>query len=146
MAGKDADAGDELLRGSGTVRFLTLNEIEQIHKDQLSRWGGLDGYQNKSLIESAVDSPKQTMFGRSLYEDIADIASVYLFQIGESQGFTDGNKRTGVAACITFLAMNGYDLGCEEMDVYDIAILVANGLATRKGVASWIRERIVAME
>jgi prophage maintenance system killer protein len=42
--------------------------------------------------------------------------------------------------------MNGYGLRCDEMEVYDIAILVANGQATRKGVASWIRERIVAME
>ena len=86
------------------------------------------------------------MFGRSLYEDIADMASVYLFQIGESQGFTDGNKRTGVAACVTFLAMNGYDVRCDEIELYDVTILVANGKTTREALAGWIRKRIVAMK
>jgi death on curing protein len=146
MAEKEADTGDQHSRGHGVIRFLTFDEIVQIHRDQLSRYGGLEGYRNKSLIESAVESPKQTMFGRSLYEDIADMASVYLFQIGESQGFTDGNKRTGVAACVTFLAMNGYDVRCDEIELYEVAILVANGKTAREDLAGWIRKRIVAMK
>jgi hypothetical protein len=66
MAEKEADTGDQHSRGHGVIRFLTFDEIVQIHKDQLSRYGGLEGYRNKSLIESAVESPKQTMFGLSV--------------------------------------------------------------------------------
>jgi death on curing protein len=125
------------------ILFLTFEEIEEIHADQLVRYGGQEGYRNKQLIESAVESPRQTMFGQPLYEDIADMASVYLYQIGESQGFTDGNKRTGVAACITFLLVNGYDLDCDELELYDVAMRVANKLLNREGLAAWIRGRIV---
>jgi death-on-curing protein len=101
-------SGDNLGSGEQSVDeivFLTFEQVEAIHRDQLDRFGGQDGYRNRHLIESAVDAPNQTMFGNRLYEDIAAMASVYLFQIGESQGFTDGNKRTGVAACVTFLAL-----------------------------------------
>lgn len=126
--------------------FLTLEEIEAIHTDQLARHGGQDGYRNKELVESAVASPKQTMFGQPLYEDLADMASVYLFQIVASQGFTDGNKRTGAAACIVFLQVNGYDLACSETELYDVTMRVANKLITREAVAAWLRERIAPAE
>jgi death-on-curing protein len=122
------------------IIFLPFEEVEAIHRDQLDRYGGQDGYRNKHLIESAVDAPKQTMFGNRLYEDIAAMASVYLFQIGESQGFTDGNKRTGVASCVTFLAMNGHELDCEDLALFELAIATATGKVTREGVADWLRD------
>jgi death-on-curing protein len=128
--------------GDDELVFLTFEQVEEIHRDQLDRHGGQDGYRNRHLIESAVDAPKQTMFGRSLYENIADMASLYLFQIGESQGFTDGNKRTGVAACVTFLQMNGYRLDVEDEDLYELAIATATRTITREGVADWLRERL----
>lgn len=129
--------------GSDTeILFLTLEEIEAIHADQLARYGGQAGYRNKHLIESAVDAPKQTMFGQALYEDIADMASVYLYQICESQGFTDGNKRTGAAACNTFLLVNGYELDCTDLELYDMTMQVANKQINREGAAAWIREKL----
>jgi death on curing protein len=142
FARKDESQGDP----NAGIIFLTLEEVEEIHADQLARYGGRDGYINKGLIESAVESPKQTMFGQRLHEDVADMASVYLFQISESQGFVDGNKRTGAAACNTFLLMNGYELACDEMELYDVTMRVANKHIDREGVAAWIRERIATVE
>ena len=147
MGSPQNEQNDENRPGpNARIIFLTLHQIEAIHADQLDRYGGRAGYLNKTLIESAVASPKQTMFGRSLYEDIADMASVYLFQISESQGFVDGNKRTGAAACNTFLLMNGYELACDEMELYDITMRVANKHVNRAGIAAWIRERISRVE
>jgi death on curing protein len=138
-----SNSGDNFGSGQQSgeeIFFLTFEQVEAIHRDQLDRFGGQDGYRNRHLIESAVDAPRQTMFGNRLYEDIAAMASVYLFQIGESQGFTDGNKRTGVAACVTFLTMNGYELDCEDLELYDLAIATATGKAIREDVADWLRD------
>jgi death on curing protein len=141
---EDNQVGDD--NGASEILFLTIEEIEEIHADQLARYGGQAGYRDKQLIESAVASPKQTMFGQPLYKDIADMASVYLFQISESQGFTDGNKRTGVAACITFLAINGYELERDENEIYEVTMRVGNKQMNREGLAAWIRDRIVPLK
>ena len=42
--------------------------------------------------------------------DLDDVAAAYAFHISQNQGFRDGNKRTGVAAALTFLVKNG----CKE--------------------------------
>ncbi len=128
------------------VNYLTLADIEMFHRDQLDRHGGQDGYRNRPAIEAAVESPKQTMFGEPLYPDVAAKASVYLFQISESQGFVDGNKRTGVMAASAFLEINGFDIAASSDELYDMTIQMASGQLDRLAVAEWIRERLVAVE
>lgn len=36
-----------------------------------------------------------------------DVAASYAFHLAEAQAFLDGNKRTGVATALVFLALNG---------------------------------------
>jgi death-on-curing protein len=128
------------------VNDLTLADIEMFHRDQLDRHGGQDGYRNRPAIEAAVESPKQAMFGEPLYPDLAAKASVYLFQIRESQGFVDGNKRIGVAAASAFLMINGYEIAANNDELYDMAIQTAQGKMDRLPVADWIRERLVPIQ
>lgn len=128
------------------INYLTLADVEMFHRDQLDRHGGQDGHRNRSAIEAAIDSPKQTMFGEELYPDLASKASVYLFQISESQGFVDGNKRTGVVAAGSFLAINGFQLAATNDELYDMTIQMAQGQMDRLAVAEWIRDRLVAIE
>jgi prophage maintenance system killer protein len=35
--------------------------------------------------------------------------------------------------------MNGYELDCEDLELYDLAIATATGKATREDVADWLR-------
>jgi death-on-curing protein len=126
--------------------YLTLADVEMFHRDQLDRHGGQDGFRNRAAIEAAVDSPRQTMFGEPLYPDLAAKASVYLFQISESQGFVDGNKRTGVVAAAAFLLINGYEIAASSEELYDMAIRMAQGQLDRLAVANWIRDRLVGSE
>ena len=88
--------------------FLSLDEVMRLHARSLDEHGGSDGTREPGLVDSAVASAKNTFYiGNG---DLFDVAASYAFHIAESQAFLDGNKRTGVAASMVFLAQNGvYD-------------------------------------
>ena len=87
--------------------FLTREQIDTIHWDQIEAWGGLHGLRSDNALESAIAQPQNVYFygGGDLYE----IAAAYAFHIAESQAYLDGNKRTGVQAAVDFLEVNGID-------------------------------------
>ncbi len=68
------------------------------------------------------------MFGMPMYPDIFHQAAAYLFFIVKNHVFLDGNKRTGLAAAITFLQWN--DIAFAPMDedaVFEFVMEVAAG-------------------
>ncbi len=85
-------------------RFLELAELEELHSDSLRAYGGADGVRDAGLIESALASAMNTAFYAG--GDMFDVAATYAFHIAEAQAFLDGNKRTAIAAALTFLALN----------------------------------------
>lgn len=127
------------------ITFLTIEDVLAIHADQLARYGGADGIIDPNVVESAAVSAQHSMFGEYLNKDIAEMAACYFFGFAASQGFQDGNKRTGVAAAGEFLARNGYRLTCGWQEMYDTAMRVGKHLADKAYVADWIRERLQAI-
>ena len=90
-------------------RWLTLAEVLDIHADQISHHGDLSGIRMIGLVESAVENP------RNLHHydgegDLLVLAAQRGLAIARNHGFSDGNKRTGVAAMLTFLLLNGHFL------------------------------------
>lgn len=68
------------------------------------------------------------VFGQALYADIFHQAAAYMFHIIKNHVFIDGNKRTGLAAAITFLGINGQIFApFDEDDVFDFVIEIAAG-------------------
>ena len=77
--------------------FLALDEILEIHDDQIQRYGGDAGIRDRGLLESAIAMPQQSFGGQYLHKDIFEMAAAYAFHLAESQAFVDGSKRTGLA-------------------------------------------------
>jgi death-on-curing family protein len=71
------------------------------------------------------------------------MAAAYLFHFAASQGFADGNKRTGAATATEFLARNGYMLSCGWEELYDVTMRAANKLIDKEEIADWILDRLV---
>ncbi|OAM90091.1 type II toxin-antitoxin system death-on-curing family toxin [Termitidicoccus mucosus] len=90
--------------------YLTVENILAIHEAALEEHGGADGLLALELLESAVEMPKSSFDGEDLYPDILDKAAAYLFFIAGNHAFRDGNKRTGLAAALTFLELNGREI------------------------------------
>lgn len=124
--------------------FLTLDEVLQLHASRIERYGGQDGVRDISLLESAIAMPQSTFGGEYLHAAFPDMAAAYLFRIVSNHPFIDGNKRTGLAAALVFLDMNGVELKVDEDAEIDLTLRVAKGEATKEQVPEYFREHIIA--
>jgi len=120
--------------------FLTLDEILSLHEDQISRYGGSGGVRDPGLLQSAIGTVMATFGGSFLHGSLFEMAAAYLFHICRNHPFIDGNKRTAVAAALTFLEMNGVEIDAGETGFYDLVIGVAEGKVTKAAVAVFFEE------
>jgi len=86
---------------------LTVEIVQEIHQESLHSYGGADGIRELSLLESAIAAPQAGYGRKSVYVDLAEVASAYLFYLCRNHPFLDGNKRTALGACLVFLRING---------------------------------------
>ena len=84
--------------------------------------------------------PRASFLGEYLHGDVFEMAAAYAFHIGEAQAFLDGNKRTGIHAALSFLALNGFRVEDPESALYDAMIEIANGTRTKAQLATLLRE------
>ena len=121
--------------------FLTPAIIEQLHADSLALFGGSAGVRDRGMVESALASARNTyLYGRG---DLFDIAASYAFHIAEAQSYLDGNKRTGVAAALTFLKGNDVGLNLDDAVIYDAMIAIAEKRMTKETLAGIFREHAI---
>ena len=84
-------------------RFLSLDDVLELHEMQLESYGGATGIRDQGLLESAVMRPQASFGGEFVHNDIFEMAAAYAFHITENQPFVDGNKRTALASALVFL-------------------------------------------
>lgn len=89
--------------------FLTLDEVLEIHRQQIEYYGGAPGIRDLALLESAIARPQATFSAGFLHASIPAMAAAYLFHICRNHPFVDGNKRVAANAAITFLLMNDWE-------------------------------------
>jgi death-on-curing protein len=119
--------------------FLTREQIETIHRDQITEYGGIHGLRDEGTLESAIAQPLSVYY----YDngDLCEIAAAYAYHIAESQAYLDGNKRTAVQAALDFLEINGIDTSpLPELATYEAMIGVANHEVDRPALAAFFRE------
>ena len=54
----------------GAPSFLTVDEVIEIHQDQIARFGGSAGIRDRALLESAVGAPAASFGGRYVHSDV----------------------------------------------------------------------------
>jgi death-on-curing protein len=119
--------------------FLTLHEILEISRDQLTRYGGTGGIRDLGLLQSAVAQPRVTFGGRFLHGDRFEMAAAYLFHIVQNHAFVDGNKRVGAVASIVFLRLNGQDIVATNAELEALVLAVAQGKADKVAIRTFFR-------
>ena len=123
--------------------FLTLDEVLSLHEEQIHLFGGSSGIRDLGLLQSAMGSVEATFGGVFLHETIYEMAAAYLYGICRNHPFLDGNKRTAVAAALTFLDMNGIEIEANEDTFYDLVVGVAEGRVSRSAVAVFLEKHAV---
>lgn len=109
--------------------WLTFDEVVRLNQRAVGRTKEPHGFINRGSAESALDSCRN----RYLYdgsEDVIDLACIILMAFSRSQGFLQGNKRTGFLAAYLFLDRNGFALNMP--DRREIAELVKAAIHDRR--------------
>ena len=123
--------------------FLTLEEVLEIHDDQINRYGGASGIRDLGLLESALAQP-QTVFGKVfLHSDLFEMAAAYFFHIIQNHPFMDGNKRVGAVAALVFLEINNKAVIMTNDELESQVLSVAQGLTDKTASAKFFREHAV---
>ena len=119
--------------------FLDLEHIMRLHLSLIEHYGGLDGVRDMGLLHSAIGMPQAAYGGEYLHGDIFEMAAAYLYHIVQNHPFLDGNKRTGSAAGIVFLAMNDIQIDNDEEGLVEITLSVASGQTGKAEIAEFFR-------
>jgi death-on-curing protein len=115
------------------VRYLNSMMVKAIHQDLIRWYGGSHGLRDAGLLESALARPQNL----AQYEpdaSVARLAAVLSWGLIKNHAFLDGNKRIGLAAMITFLRLNGYELTCLEVEE---TAMVLRAAASEIDEAEW---------
>jgi len=121
------------------IKYLTLEQILEMHATLVQKFGGLQGVRDANLLISAVETPKGAMFGDDLYPTVYDKAAVYLFHIIRNHPFNDGNKRTGFAVAYLFLKANKVPIRFEDEVYEEFVVEIAKGKKTKEEIAYFFK-------
>ena len=128
-------------RISAEPRWISETILLAMHAQQIERFGGAHGVIDQNVVLSALARPRH----RWAYDegaDLADLASAYLVGFARSQGFRDGNKRTGLSTALVFLGLNGVMLDVPPGELYALTMAIATGQGDDAMAASYLRSRM----
>ena len=127
------------------MRYLTVEQIERIHKKLIERSGGSSGLRDREALESAVAQPMMTFGREELYPTLAAKAAAIGFSLIQNHAFVDGNKCIGHAAMEVMLVINGYELHAAVDEQERVVLEVASGHVSREAFTEWVRSRLTAI-
>jgi death-on-curing protein len=96
-------------------RYLTFDDVVDIHDKVLAEFGGLPGFLNRGYVEAAVGR-----LHTGYYKNIFEEAAALMESVSNNHGFVDGNKRTGFASADAFLRLNGFYMSVDSKAAHDL--------------------------
>lgn len=87
------------------MKYLSAEQLVAMHAQLLEHFGGEEGAGHRGPGYEGVEAAVQAV-RNSYYQDIDQLGAAYAVYIVQGHVFMDGNKRTGYAAMLTFLAHN----------------------------------------
>lgn len=127
--------------------ILTAEQIIKIHDNEIKKYGGEYGIREEGTFNMLVNAPYQSAFGIDCYPSVFDKAAKYLEGFARHQVFYDGNKRTALVSCGTFLAINNYHLRLEPMQFYQLTLDIANNKNIETGeISAFLEKHSIPLE
>jgi death on curing protein len=118
--------------------WLDVDEVIDMHAEQLAIFGGPEGVRDRGLLESAVLRPvNQWHYGQT---DMAVLAAAYAFGLARNDAFVDGNKRIAFHAMMVFLRGNGIEFAPDPAHATAMILALAAGEVNEEGLTRWIRD------
>ena len=124
------------------MRYLTLVEVLDLHRQIIEQSGGSMGVRDLDAIKSAISQPRMTFGGADLYPTLVEKASALGFSIVMNHPFIDGNKRTGHGAVEIFLVLNGLEIVTAVDEQEQIILALAAGELERDAFTNWLQRNV----
>eukprot|EP00456_Euglypha_rotunda_P036441 TRINITY_DN27981_c0_g1_i1.p3 TRINITY_DN27981_c0_g1~~TRINITY_DN27981_c0_g1_i1.p3 ORF type:complete len:158 (+),score=34.40 TRINITY_DN27981_c0_g1_i1:94-567(+) len=113
-----------------------------LHDRQIAEHGGGSGLRDAGLLESALARPQQLFFHGDPPPDLAALAASLAHGLAKNHAFVDGNKRTAIVSCETFIELNGALLAASDTEIYPVILALADGSLSESDFASWLRSHL----
>jgi death-on-curing protein len=117
--------------------WLRDDVIHVLHEQLLAEFGGAGGVRDAGALEPALARPLHRFAYKK--SSLFDLAAEYAFGIVRNHPFTDGNKRVGFVAAITFLELNGYRFTASEADATLRTLALASNEIGASEYAEWLK-------
>jgi death-on-curing protein len=124
------------------IRYLSKEEVIELHRRGLERFGGMPGLRDEGLLDSALAQPQAAFGGQELHPTLAAKAAALAFSLINNHAFVDGNKRVGFASMAVFLELNSMKLICSPDEGENTVLAVASGTMDSEHLASWIDSKL----
>ena len=126
----------------GSVVFLTLEEVLEIHTTLLQEFGGPPGIRDLGLLESALFRPRT-----GYYADLIEMAAALFESLLLNQPFVDGNKRVAFFAVDIFMRINSFQIEVEANDAHRRIInIIEEGTRVKDSLETFLRECTVTSQ
>lgn len=125
---------------SPSIKFLSTEDVESIHRRMIDDFGGSDGLRDRHLLESATHTPQAQFGGQYLHNSVAAMSAAYLFHLCKNHPFVDGNKRVALATAIQFLYLNDYRLVAGKKEVEALTLGVADSSVSKEEAIAFFKK------
>ncbi len=98
------------------MKYLTKEEIIEVHDKFVDMYGIDSTILQPSNIDIAIEAPKRIVFGFNVFPTTTEKAAALLWNILKLHPFVDGNNRTGLASTSIFLEKNGREFTSSTED------------------------------
>jgi death-on-curing protein len=116
--------------------FVRSDLLPTVHERLIGSYGGLQGIRSDNGLESAVAGPRQfhNYTGESR---VGAIAASLAWALLRNYPFTDGNKRTALAAFVMSAQLNGHRLRCSEAEETAMILKAAGAEISEEEWIAW---------
>lgn len=130
------------------VRYVEILRMQIIKMYVDSEDPIATGYKNWGDLEYTMEFVK-SMYNNFKYRRVAIIkkASFIFYNIASKHPFTDGNKRSAIITCNSFLEYNGYSVGkLPYRDSHKFITEVAKGNKNEKDCQKFLRKHLCELK
>lgn len=122
------------------TRYLSVEELLELHRRAIAAHGGSEGIRDMGLIESSLARPRS-----GYYESLSEQAAALLQSFAGNHAFVDGNKRVAWLAADVFLRVNGHKLKVSTSiaERFIIERVIKKHLDVHE-IAKWLEKYMVA--
>ena len=123
--------------------FLLIDEVLEIHAQNIEEFGGSHGVRDIGALESALLAPEN----RACYEEagLAVCAATYAYHLSQAHAFIDGNKRIAAAVAEIFLKINQARLNLTNQEIIVLFLAIASGQQSREQVEQLFLDRLIVL-